>query len=303
MHPPAALGNDAPTAVIGAAGFIGSRLSGALAAAGVGTACFTRAHSFEQDSGLDPALLRAPIVFYTASRINPAIADREPALVGEDHARFVRLLDGLAAAGHRPTVVLTSSGGTVYDPATRPPYGEHSPTRTSSAYGRAKLRLEQELLARAGEVRPVILRLANVYGPDQRLGTGQGVLGHWLEAAAAERALQVYGDLGTVRDYVHVDDVVRLMHRVDRAGREGRHLPPVINVGSGVPTTLAELLTVTLRVVARSVTLRVQPSRSFDRTSVWLDTGLARRVLGWRASVTLPEGVAASWSQWVARLP
>lgn len=279
----------APAAVVGAGGFIGSHLVAALRDAGVHTAALTRS---------DPptaALGRVATIFYLATSVRPATADAE--LADRDHEAFARLLDAVASAGRRPTLVLASSGGggTIYDPASPPPYREDSPVGPASAYGRAKLRLERELLSRADVVRPLVLRLANTYGPGQRPRGGLGVVAHWLRAAATGEPLVVFGDPGMSRDYVYVGDVVEAMLRVH--GRDA--LPAVLNIGSGRAVTLERLLATVTGVVDGPLTVRYEPTRSSDLPASWLDVRAAARHLRWRARTDLADGIRRSWAHWV----
>ena len=131
-------------------------------------------------------------------------------------------------------MVLVSSGGTVYDPAVPPPYPESAPTRPRTAYGRAKLALEGQRSPAAGLPDWVTLWVANVYGPGQPAVSGQGVDGYWLRAAAEGEPLTVYGNPDSTRDYVYVGDVAEAMLATHRAAVP----PPVVNVGSGEPTSL-----------------------------------------------------------------
>lgn len=274
--------NDSTAAVVGAGGFIGSHLVARLRATGTTPLAATTSTPL-------PDTIRT--VYFVAGSVTPATATDHPERVTAHLAAFRALLDRLGALPVRPTVVLAGSGGTVYDERLPPPYTEDSPVAPTSAYGRAKLAVERELLARADIVTPVVLRLANVYGPGQRIGTGQGVVAHWLDAAARGRPLVFYGDAASIRDYVHVTDVVDAMARVPAAGP----LPPVVNIGSGVPVSLGALLRAVQAVVPAATDVRYEPGRRFDRRDVCLDTTLAGRVLGWTARVGLAEGIAATW--------
>lgn len=285
--------------VIGAAGFIGTSLSALLTGMRVDTACFTRKARFMLGGELAYCLLTADFVFYLASSINPALGEEHPEWAQADHALFAELLRGLARMKQPPTVLLTSSGGTVYDPGFDPPYSELSPTRATGGYGTAKLALEQELLSHSGAVPGVILRLSNVYGPGQRAAAGQGVLAHWLLAAREGRPLRIIGDPGASRDYVYIDDVIDCMRRVLVA--DGRELftrwgnPLVLNVGSGVPTSLACLAETVRDVVRRELVFEQVPSRRLDRAHVWLDPERARHAVGWQAEMPLADGIRAMW--------
>jgi UDP-glucose 4-epimerase len=280
-------------AVIGADGFIGRHLATALYAEGVEIIGYTRQHDlFWSD---DPAH-RPDIVYYLASSITPALAEEHPELVTSDHLRFAALLSQLSRSVRPPTVVLTSSGGTVYDPDVPGASTEDTATRATSRYGAAKLALEA-LLATYADVLPgVVLRLSNVYGPGQRVGKSQGVLAYWLRAAAWGGPLHLIGDPRATRDYVYIHDVVECLLRIAGHTRyRGPGAPLVLNVASGVNTSLAELLRVVERVTGRRLPVKRMPHRAVDRRDCRLDAGRAAQVLGWRAHTPLLEGVAEMW--------
>jgi nucleoside-diphosphate-sugar epimerase len=156
---------DPVVAVVGAAGFLGAAATQTLSAAGVEVCRCTRAEPTLLEARLHPALARADAVFYLATRMNPAIAEREPGRAVAEVAAFEAFLDVLRDNRRRPVVTLAGSGGTVYDPRCKPPYGEQSPVCPSSVYGRAKF-AQEEALARASDwVVPKVLRLSNVSGP------------------------------------------------------------------------------------------------------------------------------------------
>ncbi|WP_163507011.1 NAD-dependent epimerase/dehydratase family protein [Fodinicola acaciae] len=273
--------------VIGAGGLIGGALQSVLRRSGVAVTGFTRQSPAIVDGRPHPALISARTVYYLASTISPSNVDGAAA----DHTDFVRLLDGLTAAGRRPTVVLGSSGGTAYDPTASPPYAEDSPVAPADPYGRAKVRMEDELLARAGQLRPVVLRLANVYGPRPDGTGGFGVVAHWLRAIAEGRPVRLFGDPRTVRDHVFVGDVVDAMLAVRRAAP----LPSVLNLGSGRPVSLADLFEVVRAVTGTRPEVERLPSRGRDRPAVWLDVRLARSALDWWARTPLEAGIAQTW--------
>lgn len=288
------------TAVFGSSGFIGSRLASALERLGVPVARFARGTPIMAgDGGLVPGLAAASTVYYLATSLSPATAERAPERLAGEREFFTELLGRLRKEGGRPTVVLASSGGTVYDPAVPPPYGEDTAVLPTTVYGRAKRDLERELLSWDSALTPMVLRLANVYGPGQPAARGYGVLPHWLRALADGSRLRVYGSLRSRRDYVHVDDVVDAMVRVHFAGCDDRppQLPRILNIGSGRPTALVELLGLVVDVAGRAVTAEFEPARPFDRSDSWLDPGEAQRRLDWRAGIRLEEGVREMWER------
>lgn len=287
---------DCPIAVVGATGFIGSRLVTRLRRTGHPVAGFNQAHPPVVDKRPAAGLGEAEVVFFLAARLSPQLAARRPDRVAAERALLLDVLDAVGRRGRRPAFVLASSGA-VYAPQARTPYPESAPAGPTSAYGRAKLRLEQDLLGHAGRVRPVVLRLGNVYGPGQHTADGYGVLPHWLSAATRHEPVRLIGDPLAVRDYVHIDDVAELLELV--CGRMAE-VPTVLNVGSGVPTSLAALIAIVSEVVGRDLAVIRESGRAFDRQDTCLDPALAFSALGWRARTDLADGVRQCWDQVLA---
>lgn len=281
------------TAVVGAEGFIGRHLTAALRAWGARVTVYTRQHELSWPDDPD-----APeIVFYLASSVTPTLAEQHPEWVTADHLRFAELLRRLALSTRPPTVVFTSSAGTVYDPDVLGPCREDSPTRPAGRYGEAKLALERLLLDYTNVIPAVILRLSNVYGPGQRVDKSQGVLAYWLSAARAGHPLPVIGNPRATRDYVYVDDVVNCMLRVAaRSPGLAANSPLIANVASGVSTPLSDLLSTVESVVGRELPIqRVPGRRNVDRRNTSLDITRAGFRLGWRPRTSLVDGVTAMW--------
>jgi UDP-glucose 4-epimerase len=282
--------------VVGAGGFLGSALVAAAGRAGVPVQSYTRAEpALYRDGSSDRRLARAGTVFWLATSVNPALAESHPDRVRADLDEFGALLRAVRRLPRPPSVALLSSGGAVYDTTRRPPYREGSPTRPRGAYGRSKVDLEAAL---AGAGLPaghaVALRVSNLYGPGQPAVSGQGVIGYWLRAAAAGQHLTVYGDPGTTRDYVYVDDVAEALLAVHAT--PAASLPPVLNLGAGRGTSLGELATLLLDVVGDpALRLEARAARGFDVPHSWLDVRLAEAVLGWTASTSLRDGLTRCW--------
>jgi len=277
-------------AVVGAAGFLGTAVMSALAAAGCAAAGFTLDRPLFVDGVADPDAANVRTVVWCASRINPRLAVERPELVERDRDDLAEALAHFAAWDKPPRLIAFSSGGTVYGPPAEPPYAETMEPAPVNEYGAAKLNLERQLADTALET--VSLRVANAYGPGQRPAPGQGVLAHWMDAVLSGGEVHLYGDASSTRDYVYVDDIARAV-----IAAHGADAPPrVVNIGSGHPTTLDRLLESLEFAVApaRFDTVR-HPARSTDTHHSTLDATLAREALGWNPTVSLDEGVAKMW--------
>lgn len=139
------------------------------------------------------------------------------------------------------------------------------------------------------------MRIANAYGPGQRGSRGQGVLGLWMRAVLDGEPVRVYGSVDVERDYVYVDDAADAIARVV----ERPDAPGIVNVGSGHPTHLGDLLDMLAYVVGpERVRLERLPARAVDPGSTWLDVSLARDALAWEPRTRLADGMARMW-EWV----
>jgi nucleoside-diphosphate-sugar epimerase/glycosyltransferase involved in cell wall biosynthesis len=142
------------------------------------------------------------------------------------------------------------------------------------------------------------LRLYSVYGPLE----DRSRLIPTLVAEAAARRLPPFVGPETSRDFVYVDDAVRaflsaaVLLRPDRYGDS-------FNVGSGVKTTIRELAQLAQREFHLDCEpeFSSMPARSWDVDDWYSNPGLAAEAFGWRADVTLEEGLRRT-ARWYAEL-
>jgi UDP-glucose 4-epimerase len=120
---------------------------------------------------------------------------------------------GAAARGRDGAFFFASSAGGVYAGVGAPPYDESSPVRPLAAYGQAKL--DGEALVTAWSQRtgtPALIgRIANLYGPGQNLGKGQGLISQICRTHLTGQPLSIYVSLDTLRDYLFAPDCARLI--------------------------------------------------------------------------------------------
>lgn len=112
------------------------------------------------------------------------------------------------------------------------------------------------------EMHCVSLRPFSVYGPGQDLRTGY--IGQLLEAWTAGTAVALSGDADFVRDFVHIDDVVDIC----LAAALDDQPFDIVNVGSGSPTTLGELVELFARLSGAALDVSFRPARrgTIERT-------------------------------------
>ena len=206
----------------------------------------------------------------------------------------IRLLETVRRHGIRRFLFI-SSGGTVYGTPSRLPVLEDDPTTPLCAYGVSKLAIEKyvKLYSCSYGMEGVVVRLANPYGAHQLVGTTVGAVTNFLIRTARRQPIQVWGDGSIVRDYIYIDDVTDAIERLLVRPWGGGHW--LYNLGSGKGYSLNEILGVIRAVCRLKPMVQYLPPRLIDVPAIVLDASRLQRELGWRASVTLREGIERLW--------
>ncbi len=293
--------------VTGGAGFIGSHLTDALVSRGhrvtvlddlsTGSrgnlnakARFVRGDVAAEGAERLIRRLKPEAIYHLAAQKDVRLSVTDPVFDARTNVcGLLRLVKGALAAGGVKRFVFTSTGGAIYGGADVLPTPETYPARPLSPYGVSKLASELYLGAYrlTGLLPYVSLRLANVYGPRQSPTSEAGVVAIWTQALLAGRRPMVYGDGKQTRDFVYVDDVVRALLAALTKGASG-----TFNVGTGVETSVNELLA-EMRAVTGSAARPVHaPARPGEERRSVLDVRRAARVLKWKPRISLQRGIA-----------
>jgi nucleoside-diphosphate-sugar epimerase len=210
--------------VVGAAGFVGSRLAARLRAGGWDVFAPARgdAELFRRDLGC---------VFYCAGLT--ADYDARPFDTVEAHASLVSEL--IRAASF--TQLIYCSSTRLYDGLPKAEVDEAEPLVFDPAdprrvYDLSKALGENLTLARTGG-RGGVARLSNVYDWE---GDAPGFLSGWLIQARQAREIELQSSPHIARDYIHLDDVVAALMAM-----AGGPAPGIVNVAAGRLTTNADI--------------------------------------------------------------
>jgi len=217
-------------------------------------------------------------VAYCAGGLLPADSQNDPER--DAHLTLKPLRAVLDALRERPGVRLTyvSSGGTVYGDPQELPVPESAPTVPHGSYGELHLVCEEEIERHRAEhgLRARILRCSTVYGERQLPDRGQGAVPTFLHRVEHGEPIQLFGGEKTIRDYIYVGDVARvLIDLLDVDGGEA-----ILNLGSGQGTSLTELVGLVQKEVGRPAVVEEHPERDFDVHEIVLDTTRLRQLTG-----------------------
>ena len=111
-----------------------------------------------------------------------------------------------------------------------------------------------------------------------------------MQPGRNEKAL-VIGSLEQSRDFIYIDDLSRAFeHAVVR-----KNVNEVFNIGSGITTSLGELIDLIREISGVSLTVEQRDSRHFDISQISLNIEKAHEVLEWSPSVSISDGIKLIW--------
>jgi UDP-glucose 4-epimerase len=248
-------------------------------------------------------------VIHLAARKAAAESVADPAPYGRDVDGVRNLLRAMTVAGVDRLVFASSAA--VYGDVPGEPAGERRPLRPLNPYGVAKAAGERLIRdCRRPGFRSLIFRAFNVVGAGAHpyaMDTGPGgLLPAVFGAAAGGPAFAVHGtgldtpDGTAVRDYVHVTDVARAYARAVDALRGNGPAGRVLNLGSGVGSSVLDVVRVAEDVTGRRLAPAAAPPRPGDAVEVVAQVRRARE-WGWAAGTPLADAVRSAWASYAAQ--
>jgi UDP-glucose 4-epimerase len=254
----------ARVAVGGGRGFIGAAVCRALSAAGFDVVPFGREGA--------ASLGHADTLVWAGGRREADLAANRAAHVDAPLA---------AARALAPRTIVYLSTGEIYGHAPVP-FTEDGPIDPRTPYAIAKREGEVGLAAAAPAV--YLVRPAVVYGPGQ---PPRMLIPRVLAAVRAGQPIALTAGDQT-RDFLHLDDLVELI--VCCVADDPS--PGLYNAGTGRETTVRAACLLLARDRASLLDFGALPPRPDDQLRYALDPTRAATRLGWRARVSLEDGLA-----------
>lgn len=321
--------------VTGGAGYLGAITAKALERAGhvpvvldsllTGPRQYVGDRIFYEGDIADRSLLRRVVdeqpdidaTIHMAARIVvPESVEKPYEYYRDNVAKSLEMFDELTALGKGR--IIFSSTASLYALTPQFEVTEEDPVEPTSPYARTKRMMEMVLedLARATDLRAIILRYFNPIGADPDLETGYHLRDAThvvpLMAQAALGLRDRFTVTGTdhptrdgtgIRDYVHVWDLarahVRAVEEFDGVLSKVDAPFTYINLGGGDGVTVRELLAAVERVVGKTVPVAEAPARPGDAAGAFANADKARELLGWEAELSLDEAIrsALAWGE------
>jgi len=185
--------------------------------------------------------------------------------------------------------VFISSCAVYGDPESKP-VTEKTKTSPISPYAESKLIAERYCLSynQSNQLKTVVLRFFNVYGPRQSMNAYSGVITIFINKVKQKQPLIIYGDGSQTRDFVNVRDIVdAILVAMKNQKAEGE----IFNIGSGKSTSINELAKTVLELGNVDLEIKYEKHRAGDIEHSLADITKAKKLLGYEPKVSLRDGL------------
>jgi UDP-glucose 4-epimerase len=292
--------------ITGAAGFLGSALANHLAMEGHQVRGLDDLSTGSQES-LSPdvhftrgdvrdrpklwtLLQDVDCVYHLAARVSVPESVLYPREYNEVNVGgTVSLMEAMRDVGVRRVVLISS--GAVYGFHNTQPLEESAVPLPHSPYAVSKLAAEYYVhtIGDLYGIETVSLRVFNAYGPGQHLPASHPpVIMNILRQAVRDGTIVVHGDGLQTRDYIFLDDVVSAMIAASTAPNLDNL---VINVGSGIETSVRELVSTAMELTDSKAEIIYNPRTDPGVSRMCADLSLAKEKLGFQPHVGLAVGL------------
>ncbi|MBC1399863.1 NAD-dependent epimerase/dehydratase family protein [Listeria fleischmannii] len=195
--------------------------------------------------------------------------------------------------------IIFASSAAVYGDEPALPKHETSTIQPLTPYAIDKFSSENYILAyqKLFAMPTVAVRFFNVYGNNQNPSSPySGVISLLVSAlqqknSAENKPFTIFGDGHQTRDFVFIDDVLQALQIV---ATKNEALGRVFNVGTGIRTSLHDIIRIGERISHTKLVLHYKPARAGDIKDSCADI-TALKTLGYRPQFTVLNGLEKYW--------
>ena len=238
-----------------------------------------------------PLYVEVDEIYNLACPASPVHYQRDPVQTVKTNVLGAINMLGLAKRTGAKIVQASTSevyGDPVVHPQTEDYWGNVNPIGIRSCYDEGKRCAETLFFdyKRQHKVDTKVVRIFNTYGPNMHPNDGR-VVSNFIMQALQGKDITIYGDGTQTRSFCYVADTVGgLIAAMDRSP-----LPIPINIGNPNEINMQELAGHVIRLTGSSSKIIYEPLPEDDPKQRKPDISMARRLLSWRPSTPLEEGL------------
>ena len=297
--------------VTGAAGFIGSHITGALLERGdevIGIDCFSDYYpralkeyrikplmdhknlEFIEDNiltmNLRDVVDRVDVIIHEAAQ--PGVRsgwDRSFESYSRNNIEATQLLLSSVREAKIKKFIFASSSS-VYGNAVEMPTKEDCPLKPISPYGITKMTCEHlcRIYWESFRVPIIILRHFTVFGPKPRPDMAHTI---FSKIILSGEQIKMFGDGEQSRGFTYVSDIADATLNA----ADGQVVNEVFNIGGGVTATMNEMISILEEIIGKKASVNYVENWRGDARHTYPDISKAERLLDYQPKVGLKEGL------------
>lgn len=182
--------------------------------------------------------------------------------------------------------IVCTSSSEIYGTAQRPMINEDHPLNPTSPYAASKVAADRFAFSYylTYGLPVAIIRPFNTYGPRHTYD----VIPKFIDLAFKNEPITIYGDGKQSRDFTYVDDMIRAFLVM---GQHKAAIGKAVNFGTGTHVSVNRIASAIVSISgSRSKIIHVE-KRMAEVKKLLCDPSLARRLFGWKAEVSIEEGL------------
>jgi UDP-glucose 4-epimerase len=176
-----------------------------------------------------------------------------------------------------------------------PPFDEDLEPRPEDVYGVSKAAMENvtKILSEVYGFKYTILRPHNVYGPRQNMADPyRNVIAIFMNCLLRNKTFYIYGDGEQRRAFSYINGQVPCMVK---AGFDNKVDGKIINIGPAKEVSINKVAELVLKVSGKNFRPVYMPERPREVKNAWCTNDKAARLLGYRDTLSLEEGIKRMW--------
>jgi len=294
--------------VTGGAGFLGSHLCGKLLENGNDVICADNLFTGSKDNIVHlfdnpyfeflrhditfPLFVEVDEIYNLACPASPVHYQYDPVQTTKTSVHGAINMLGLAK--RTKAKILQASTSEVYgDPEVHPQtenyFGNVNPVGPRSCYDEGKRCAETLFFDyyREHNLRIKVARIFNTYGPRMHPNDGR-VVSNFIVQSLNNHDISIYGDGSQTRSFCYVDNIIDGLIKLMDSGDD---LTGPVNIGNSTEFTIKELAEKIIEITKSSSKLIYKSLPENDPVRRQPDITLAEKILGWKPSIELEEGL------------
>ena len=192
--------------------------------------------------------------------------------------------------------VVYSSSGAIFGEAKYLPIDEDHPLNPESPYAVSKLTAEKYAFAfyKVYGIPTTSVRYFNIYGPRQDSSEYANAVSIFLGKFREGKPITIFGDGEQTRDFIFIQDVVTANIL---AATQPQAAGEIFNIATGLATSINQVAGIIKKISGRESEIFYADPRKGEVRDSRATIAKAQKLLGYKPTINLEEGLRLTWSE------